>query len=297
MRIRNGLTLVLVFATMGGAARASAPIGLASEEYNGFAPLPPSAMLPGGANAFTMVFAGNVASSINTSATQSDSSLNPFQFINSIIGSGTTSVTASFNGTNTVVTFTGSNPISSTSSFDFGNGLPHFGLGASDLPQALDILSQAWSNTTTSTTGAPLPSVSVTVTATLPAADPYAIVFVDATSNGSTVGQWFELPFTGTSPQATLTNSTSVSETLSNVGYYISPTLIPLDNLNFNDYPPPGTAGSPFTPLPSVDGTTLGSGGIVTFSLPEPSGMISMGTGLLVVAGYFGHRRLAARAG
>ena len=49
------------------------------------------------------------------------------------------------------------------------------------------------------------------------------------------------------------------------VGYQLSPTLIPLDNLNFNDVPPPGHPGSNFTDLPQYDGSLVSTG------VPEPS--------------------------
>ena len=36
--------------------------------------------------------------------------------------------------------------------------------------------------------------------------------------------------------------------------------MIPLDQLNFGFLPPPGTLGSPFTPLPQYDGSSLNGG-------------------------------------
>jgi hypothetical protein len=43
-----------------------------------------------------------------------------------------------------------------------------------------------------------------------------------------------------TPPILTPTNYSGAPETISNAGFTLSPTLIPLDNLNFNDYPPTG---------------------------------------------------------
>ena len=91
----------------------------------------------------------------------------------------------------------------------------------------------------------------------------------------------------------TISNDTDSSETLSNVGFFISPTQIPLDDLNFNGTPPTGMSGSPFMPVPSLDGKSLGAGQSTNFSTPEPSGLISMGTGLLIVVGCL--RRAASR--
>ncbi len=69
----------------------------------------------------------------------------------------------------------------------------------------------------------------------------YAVIHMQAAlSGGSPAGEWFELPFTagGPVPQITLTAGDQ-GVTLSNVGYFLSPTQIPLDQLNLNDYPAP----------------------------------------------------------
>ena len=69
--------------------------------------------------------------------------------------------------------------------------------------------------------------------------------------------------------------------TLSNVGFQLSQTLIPLDNLNFGDYPPPGSSGSNFTPLPQYDGPMSG--------VPEPSTWAMMLIGFASL-GFLGYR-------
>jgi hypothetical protein len=74
--------------------------------------------------------------------------------------------------------------------------------------------------------------------------------------------------------------------TLSDVQYFISPTQIPLDQLN-NDYVPP--KDSPWQSVPGIpDGTGLGSmSGVQSQPLPEPPrivGLLSMaGMGLIGV--------------
>ncbi len=306
MRIGKYFALALVIAAMSAGLTRASGIGGLGEAFNAFEPLPPSSMT-GGATSFAIVFQGNVTGSIDTSATANDPGLNPFAYVNSQLNNGgTTSVTAALDGNgNTVVTFTGSNPIMSGSSFDFGNNLPHVGLSsAANGPASLDLISQTWSNSSSSYT---LPGgVSVSIFNGGGAADPYAIFFTQVTTGGLTSGEWFELPYTaGTYPRLTLTNYTSSVETLSDAGYYLSPTQIPLDDLNFGSNPPPGYPGSPFTPLPNLDGQTLGAGNgiggaggsITTQGLPEPSSIISMATGLLIAAGYFGRKRIASRLG
>ena len=157
MRIGKGIALALVLATLGnGAVRAITVFP--GEDLNEYVPLP-SASMTGGATSFTIVIQGDVTSVLNLSSTESNPGLNPFEYVNeNIVGSGTTSVTADLNGDgNTVVTFTGSNPILSSYSFDFGNSLPHLGLSSTDTSQVIDVLSQSWSNGTTTTM---LPSLS-----------------------------------------------------------------------------------------------------------------------------------------
>jgi hypothetical protein len=108
----------------------------------------------------------------------------------------------------------------------------------------------------------------------------YVIFFADVTIGGNTTGQWFETPMlvdTGTLPQITVTDTSARQVTLSNVGFLLSPTLIPLDNLNYMDYPPPGSAGTQFTPMSGYD-TTLSSGSSITQGNSEAGSPVTLET-------------------
>ena len=303
MKIWKLLAGALVLATVG-----AGPAG--AEVYNQFCKGPSFS-----ATVFIVVFKGDITGDLNLAVLKNDPTTNPFAYVNQkIIGSGTSNVTASYDSTTnaTTVTYSGSNPIKPSYSFSYGptqNGMPHFGLdGTVGAPvsgggPAFTVLSQKWSDGGSNNT--PLPSLTLDVK-NPPASGKVKFIsfFADVTSGGQTSGQWFEIPYTpGTAPKLVVTNYTNMPETLSNVGYVLSPTQIPLDQLNFSDYPPPGSPNSPYTPLPQYDGQSLGAGSgkgdpggtFTTQGLPEPSSLISLATGLLVVSGYLGHRRHAAR--
>ncbi len=104
----------------------------------------------------------------------------------------------------------------------------------------------------------------------------YLIVHLDAsTSGGPTVGEWYELPYHPGVPQLTLTAG-SEGVSLSGLSYFTTETQIPLDSLNVQDNPLPGSPGSPFTPLPQYDGSLIYGGGNKTLTLPEP-GSLALG--------------------
>jgi PEP-CTERM motif len=267
--------------------------GARGEIYNGYDPLP-----SGGASEFTFVFQGNILSSINLTAMETDATVNPFYWliVNMYFGVGSSTVTATLNGQgNTVITFTGVCGPSSVpctlmpgqTNSSPGNP-PHFGLDpSSSSPNGptLTMLSQYWTNGSTQTS---LPGVSTSAPSLGEGTVKYDIFFANVTQGGMTVGEWIEVPYTGTAPSFSPRLTTGGDGTLSNVGYFLSDTLIPLDNLNIQDYPPPGTDRSPFTATPQYDGNV---------SAPEPStwAMMLVGFAALGLAGCFGSRKFAAR--
>jgi PEP-CTERM motif len=110
----------------------------------------------------------------------------------------------------------------------------------------------------------------------------YLIEYVTISSGGQTTNNWFEVPFQSTGPsfQANFLNVGSSNLTLSNVGFFLSDTQIPLDQLNLNDYP--------VTPIPGFDGS-LSPGSSFGPSVPEPS------TWAMLIIGFAGLGFLAYR--
>jgi hypothetical protein len=92
----------------------------------------------------------------------------------------------------------------------------------------------------------------------------------ESLQGGASAGEWYELPFNPTHGEITVGNNESNPITLSNVGYLISSTEIPLDQLNATDLPP-----SSFLSLPSLDGAVIPGGGIINATVvPEPPTLV-----------------------
>jgi hypothetical protein len=108
--------------------------------------------------------------------------------------------------------------------------------------------------------------------------DDYAVLAADVTtsSNGTVEDDWL-IPYDPSDglPEVSILNELSEPITLSNVGFQLSPTEIPLDDLNFNND----------TPLPSLNGTLGAGANSTTIDLPEPSSFMLTALGML--AGVF----------
>jgi PEP-CTERM motif len=133
------------------------------------------------------------------------------------------------------------------------------------------------------------PEVTETLSSNNDGSTMWRVVFVDATRDGMTTGEYMEVP-QGSNAQVLLTNPFGGPITLSNAEFQLSPTQIPLDQLNETSLP---SAGPGWTPLPGFpDGTIL--------NVPEPStwAMMLLGFAGLGLVGYrrarAGHAQLAA---
>ena len=106
---------------------------------------------------------------------------------------------------------------------------------------------------------------------------------------GGATGEWaeFQVP-TNAMGTPYFENDSTAPVTLSSVGYQLSPTLIPLDELN-STYEPAGN----FTSLGIPDGTTLQPGQSV---VPEPSAIALLGVGGIGLIACRLRRRRAAKA-
>jgi hypothetical protein len=103
-------------------------------------------------------------------------------------------------------------------------------------------------------------------------------VFVEIqVGGGPFIGQWQEqqIPPSG-NPMVEITNGTGMTETLSGAGFFISPTMIPLDDLNLNDIPP-GSNGYPsLIPLPEYNGSMIQPGHSEAIGLPDEASTFAL---------------------
>jgi hypothetical protein len=253
------------------------------------------------AHSFSYVLKGDVRNQVDTAATASNPVTNAFAYVNKNFfgGSGTSSVSVSLDGNgNTVITYTGSNPILPSYKFDYGNGPgdPHFGFEGTQ-GASLTNVSQFWNygNDLTQV----LPNLSAACPAVTGSDVHYAVFFADVSFvNAGDGGQWTECAFAiGTNPEFLLTNTTLLSEELSDVGFFLSDMAIPLDSLNFGMTPPPGQPSSPFTPLPQFDGLILLPNESVSFvAAAEPSTLALLGAGLGALFGWCRRSRPLTKA-
>jgi hypothetical protein len=276
---------------------ASTP-GQAQELDNEFVTIPNApAPVPGytfsGWNGFGILFAGQA---VIPPQNPTDGGTDPFAQI------GSSGIHLSSLGNNTLLTFSG-NPISANNG-PFGS-TAHFGVNGSGgwpiPPQLwLNPLQKDWTGEEISDSNpnngyvvsSQVPDVGVRVfwgvppsivrLGSLPAVTPdpdYETIFLEYTQDGVVGGSWTEFPIFGTTPVPFTATSGSADAAdpihFTLAGYMITPTQIPLDDLNLVDEPPPGSAGSHFTPMavpadipPTPDHScTLALLGIGTLSL------------------------------
>jgi len=114
----------------------------------------------------------------------------------------------------------------------------------------------------------------------------FKTIFINFMQNGADAGgEWAEFPFQpGQEPDFTFTSPTTGDGpiTISNIGFQLSDTMIPLDDLNSVSDPPPGMPGSTFTPMaPPLVTSEPG--------VPEPSSLCLLSLG--AAAGWLLRRR------
>jgi hypothetical protein len=146
------------------------------------------------------------------------------------------------------------------------NAVPHFGLSA-EVPgettggELIPPLNMEWTYGTSGTLTTPTVGVGMSSTgATGPIQ--YLVEYVTVMSGAESSGNWFELPYQGSYTFNFIGSGGAV--TLSDAQYFITPTEIPLGDLNLSDEPPTGSpclAPSPtsleclpFTLQPGLDG-------------------------------------------
>lgn len=241
--------------------------------FNPYWPTTPPLGFPGGFSDFEVVLPGDQTGIATSDFSSFYGPGGP--------GNGPVSVTYDPTTNQTLVEFTSSNgstiPLGPGPG-DYGgdNSVPHFGLSA-EVPgdntggELIPPLTMGWTFGSSGTLTTPTVGVGMSSTgATGPIQ--YLIEYVTVTSGAESSGDWFELPYQGSYTFKFIGSGGPV--TLSDAGYFISPTEIPLDNLNLTDEPPTGSPGSPFAPQPFLDGPIPG--------IPEPA------TWVMLLLGVFG---------
>lgn len=156
------------------------------------------------------------------------------------------------------------------------NTVPHFGLSA-EVPgdntggELIPPLKMEWTWGSSGTLV--VPTVGVGMSSTGDTGQIYYLIeYATVTSGAESTGNYTELPYQGSYTFKFIGSGGPV--TLSDAGYFISPTEIPLSDLNLSDEPPTNSPFSPFTPQPGLDGPIPG--------IPEPV------TWVMLLLGVFG---------
>ncbi len=109
----------------------------------------------------------------------------------------------------------------------------------------------------------------------------------ETTTNSDSYYEEFDVP-AGDDYEITIQNDLGSPDDpglLSSAGFFLSPTQIPLDQLNESLYPLAGSPDSQFIPLPSLDGQSLAPGNEVSAdaNVPEPASLTLLGAGALAL--------------
>jgi hypothetical protein len=148
------------------------------------------------------VFKGNIVASINLSAMETDPGINPFCWEaqkSGACGASTSPVTATYSNGYTTLTFSGPTLPENMSNIP-GQTSYHLGLDPSasnGSGPSLQLVKKYW---TFSATKTPLPVVSMNGPPLDTGAIKYEVLFVNVTQSGVTGGDWFEVPYTGSTP-------------------------------------------------------------------------------------------------
>ncbi len=299
--------LATAFVLAGSVLGARSALAYPSEFFNEFDMSPST----GNPTDFEITFAGAPSIPVQNA---NDSATDPFANGNDLAPGGSTanaSVTTSYNPvTNqTTVTYSGS-PLKAGTHMHFGlnDGPPP----SPYPPNNLSVVSKTWTYSSNSGISPVLmPAANIDLIQPHPIAGnatEFLVIYLEAgfASGGPFYGSWFEVPFVA-GPTTTiawnaaegvlevdgLDESTggadvSISNTegqslhLQSEGYFFSPAQIPLDQLNVTDFPPPGSAGSPFT---AFNGPATLASGEYSGNIPEPASLGLLAAGLLGLAG------------
>lgn len=161
-----------------------------------------------------------------------------------------------------------------------GRTEPHFGLNNGQQPTPpLHFVSEFYTTSGASDGELPAPTAFRALAPPPSGTYDFAVVF----RNEGVNGDYTEIPFeVGAALDLSVGSFTDITITLSNVEYFISPTQIPLDDLNQTNLPPTDPR---FMPSIIPDGSVLAPGQIASI-VPEPGSLALLATGILALLGW-----------